>query len=176
MPKIFLLLALFVPVVCFGGIETILVQERQGDCTARVLHDATPTSKIGTIDFRSYKVIDGLHHPCGLTKSQVKESLGRGLAKYVSDKNLKPATSIMVGRISRYPWVQSAWQARSQTGSYKKLSIAEFNALVSSRPISEPFAEALQSNGLEFGGASCEKIQFYSNGWPMDALCWFKIK
>jgi hypothetical protein len=47
---------------------------------------------------------------------------------------------------------------------------------VGSKAISEPFITALHLNGFEFDGASCEKIQFYDNGHPMDALCWFKIK
>jgi len=71
---------------------------------------------------------------------------------------------------------KSDWHAKSQSGTYKKMSRSELNALVSSKAISEPFEIALNLNGLEFDGASCEKIQFYDNGYPMDALCWYKIK
>jgi len=168
--------ALIFSAACFAGIETVLVEEKQGNCTVRVIHDATPSSETGTILFRSFIVVDGLHHPCNPTKSQVTRSLSRGFAIYISHGNLKPATSIMVGKISNFPWVKSDWHAKSQSGTYKKMSRSELNALVSSKAISEPFEIALNLNGLEFDGASCEKIQFYDNGYPMDALCWYKIK
>jgi len=42
--------ALILPAICFAGIETVLVGEQQGNCTVRVVHDATPSSEIGTID------------------------------------------------------------------------------------------------------------------------------
>ena len=169
-------LALALPVICFAGIETVLIEEQQGECTLRVTHDATPSSEIGTIVFRSFTVKDGLHFHCEPTKTQVIESLGKGIAIYLSDENLKPVTSIMVGRISRFPWVNLAWQAKARSGTYAKMSSTEFNAFVASKDISQPFEKALSDNGLEFDGASCEKIQFYENGYPMDALCWFKIK
>ncbi len=168
--------ALIFPVVCFAGIETLLVDEQQGRCTVRIVHDATPSSQIGTILFRSFVAIDGLHYPCELAKSQVTDSLIKGVAKYISHENLKPATSIMVGKIGSFPWVKSDWHAKGRSGTYEKMSRREFNALVGSEAISQPFEIALNLNGLKFGGASCEKIQFYENGYPMDALCWFKIK
>jgi len=171
-----LVIALFLPTICFAGIETILIEEQQGNCTVRVAHDATPSSETGTIDFRSFRIIDGVHYPCEPTRSQVTDSLSKGIAKYISHGNLKPATSILVGNISGYPWVKSKWHANSQSGTYEKMSRSEFNALVSSKIISQPFEIALVINGLEFNGASCEKIQFYENGYPMDALCWLKIK
>ncbi len=126
--------------------------------------------------FRSFTLKDGLHSPCEPTRTQVIDSLGKGIAIYLSDENLKPATSIMVGRISRFSWVNSAWQAKAKSGTYEKMSNTEFNAFVSSIDVSQPFEAVLNKNGLEFDGASCEKVQFYSNGYPMDALCWFKIK
>ena len=169
-------LVLALPAICFAGIETVLIEEQQGRCTLRVTHDATPSSEIGTILFRSFTVIDGMHFPCEPTKTQVIESLGKGIAIYISHDNLKPATSIMVGRISRFPWVNSAWQAKARSGTYEKMSSTEFNAFVGSNDISQPFEIALNHNGLELDGVSCEKIQFYENGYPMDALCWFKIK
>lgn len=168
--------ALILPAICFAGIETVLIEEQQGNCTVRVVHDATPSSEIGTILFRSFTVNDGLHYPCELTKSQVTDSLNKGIAKYISLENMKPATSIMVGKISGFPWVKSDWHAKGRSGTYEKMSRAEFNALVSSQSIAQPFVIAINYNGLEFDGASCEKIQFYANGFPMDALCWFKIK
>ncbi len=171
---LFLILAL--PATSFAGIETILFEEQNGRCTLRITHDATPYSEVGTILFRSFTVIDGLHFPCKPTKTQVTESLGRGIAIYRSQENLKPATSIMVERISRFPWVNLAWQAKAKSGTYEKMSNTEFNHFVGSKDISQPFEIALNQNGLEFDGASCEKIQFYENGHPMDALCWFKIK
>jgi len=174
--KLTLALVFVLPAICFAGIETVLNEEQQDSCTIRVSHDATPSSEIGTILFRSFTVLDGLHFPCELTKSQVTESLAKGIAKYISHQNLKPATSIMVGRISRYPWVNIAWQAKAKSGTYDKMTRTEFNTFVGSKDISQPFEIALTQNGLELDGASCEKIQFYQNGYPMDALCWFKIK
>jgi len=171
-----LALVLAFPTICCAGIETVLVEEQQGICTIRVTHDATPSSETGTIIFRSFSVLDGLHIPCEPTKSQVIESLAKGIAIYLSHEDLKPATSIMVGRISRFPWVNSAWQAKASSGTYKKMSSIEFNALVGSKNVSQPFEIALNKNGLEFAKASCEKIQFYEGGYPMDALCWFEIK
>ena len=169
-------LALMLPPVCFGGIETLLIEEQQGNCTIRISHDATPSSDIGTILFRSFTLVDGLQYPCHPAARQVTESLDKGIAEYRSRQNLKPATSIMVGRISRFPWVTAMWQARSESGSYRKLSISDFNALIGARDISGPFVTALSRNGLELESASCEKLQFYDNGYPMDALCWLTIK
>lgn len=159
----------------FAGIESVLVKEQHGKCTVRIVHDSTPSSQIGTIVFRSFKIIDGLHHTCDLTKDQVIDSLARGIAKYLSHEDLKPVSSIFVGRISRFPWINSSWQSKGQSGKYERMSNRDFNALVSSKDISQPFETALNRNGLKFGGASCEKIQFYKNGAPMDALCWFGI-
>jgi hypothetical protein len=167
---------LIFPTICFAGFETVLVEEQQGNCTIRVVHDAVPSFENGPILFRSFEVIDGVHYPCAPTRFQVTSILGKAIAKYISHENLKPATSIMVGKISSFPWVKSDWQTKGQSGTYEKMSITEFNALVSSKAISQPFEIALNINGLEFDGASCEKIQFYENGYPMDALCWFKIK
>ncbi len=164
------------PTASYAGIETLLIGEQQGNCTIRVTHDATPSSMFGTLVFRSFVVIDSVHHPCAATKSHVRETLSKGIAQYIAYNNLKPITSIMVGKISHFPWIKSDWLNKSQSGSYEKMSRSDFNALVSSEAISEPFKTALNKNGLEFDGASCEKMQFYDNGHPMDALCWFKIK
>ena len=159
-----------------AGVETPLLLEIQGECTVRVVHDAIPDSSTGTLLFRSFRLIEGLSNPCDLTASQVAASLGRGIAAYLAQDNLKPATSLFVGRISRYPWVRSAWQQASLTGSYEKLGIDDFNALVGAGNIARPFTDALRVNGLEPGGASCEKLQFFGNGAPMDGLCWFLIE
>jgi len=172
---LFLLIGLLVSTSATAGIEIALVKEEYGDCTVRVTHDATPDSEIGTLVFRSFIVIDNIHYPCEVDQEQVEHSLGLAVSRYLSSTDLKPVTSIFVGKIAAFPWVQMAWDIKSLSGTYSPLSHKEFSQLVFRRVISRPFASALSAHGLLVSGASCEKLQFYANGAPMNALCWFVI-
>ena len=179
MNRLYKLVALVTTLVGGGvnaGVETPLLLETQGDCTVSVVHDATPDSITGTLMFRSFLLLDGLSHPCDLSRTQVSASLGRGIAAYRAQVELIPVTSIFVGRVSRYPWVRSAWQEQGSTGSFEKLGFDAFNALVGSASIAQPFTDALRVNGLKSGGASCEKLMFHDNGAPLDGLCWILIE
>lgn len=160
----------------YAGVKTELIEEQYRSCTVRIIHDATPSSIKGTIIFRSNKEIKGLLHPCEINEAEVTASLSRGLAQYISQASLKPATSIMVGHISSYPWVRALWEAQSKKSDFMRLSYKEFNELVHSPVISAPFEKGLNQNGLTIFKASCEKVSFYKNGAPQDALCWFSIK
>ncbi len=172
---LFLFIGLFVSAKVTAGIEIVLVKEKYGDCTVRVTHDATPDSNIGTLIYRAYTVVDGIHYPCEVDQEQVEQSMGLAVSRYLSRTDLKPVTSIFVGKIAAFPWVRNAWDIKSQSGSYSPLSHREFSQLVFTAAVSEPFASALSDHGLALSGASCEKLQFHSNGAPMNALCWFVI-
>ena len=169
-----LLLLSFTPASYSG--ETNLVAEQYRDCTVRIFHDATPSSSEGTITFRSNKKTDGVFYPCEINESEVTASLSKGLAQYISQANLKPATSIMVGHISSYSWVRTLWEAQSKKGNIAELSYKEFNELVHTPAISAPFERALIKNRLTIDKVSCEKISFYENGAPENGFCWLSIK
>ena len=170
-----LIIGLLVSANVTAGIEVDLVKEEYGDCTVRVTHDATPDSGIGTLVFRSYTEVDGIHYPCEVDQGQVEQSLGLAVSRYISRADLKPVTSIFVGKIAAFPWVRKAWDVKSQSGSYAPLTHLEFSHLVFTLTVSQPFANALSAHGLALSGASCEKLQFHANGSPMNALCWFEI-
>ncbi len=169
------IIGLLVSTNATAGIENILVEEQYGDCTVRVTHDATPDSDTGTLVFRSYTVVESVHYPCEVDQKQAEHGLGLAISRYISRKDLKPVTSIFVGKIASFPWVRSAWDIKKKTGTYSPLSHREFSQLVFKPVLSRPFASALNVNGLAISGASCEKLQFHANGAPMNALCWFKI-
>lgn len=171
-----LIALLMAPAGAVAGVETPLLIEIQGECTVRVVHDATPDSTIGTLVFRSYRLVDGLSFPCDLTPAQASASLSRGVAAYKAQPELKPVGSVFVGRIERYPWVRSSWQAESLAQSREQLDIEAFNRLVGSAEIGGPFNDALRVNDLEPNGASCEKQMYYDNGAPMDGMCWILIQ
>jgi len=170
-----LIIGLFLSTNVKAGIEIVLVKEEYGDCIVRVVHDATPDSDIGTLVFRAYTVVEGIHYPCEVDQKQVEDSLGLAISRYLSQTDLKPVTSIFVGKIAAFPWVRNAWDIKSQSGSYSPLSHREFSQLVFTSTISLPFTNALHEHGLSLNGASCEKLQFHTNGAPMNALCWFEI-
>ena len=170
-----LVISLLVPASVTAGIEIVLVDKEYGDCTVRVTHDATPDSDIGTLVFRAFTVVDSIHYPCEVDQEQVEHSLGLAVSRYISRADLKPVTSIFVGKIAAYPWVRNIWDIKSQSGSYSPLSHREFSQLVFTPAVSGPFASALSAHGLGLSGASCEKLQFHANGAPMNALCWFVI-
>lgn len=170
-----LTIGLLVSASVTAGIEVVLVKEVYGDCTIRVTHSATPDSDIGTLVFRSYTVVDGLHHPCEADQEQVEHSLSLAVSRYLSRTDLKPVTSIFVGKIAAFPWVRMAWNTKSQSGTHSPLSHRDMNQLVFMPTVSKPFASALADHGLGLRGASCEKLQFHDNGAPMNALCWFEI-
>ena len=172
---ILVLLGGFSP-VSSAGVETPLLLETQGECQVRVVHDATPDSTTGTLVLRAFQLIDGLAYACDVGPAQAAASLGRGVAAYLAQGDLKPATSVFVGRIGRYPWVREAWRLESGTDFRSRLDTDAFNALVGSEEIARPFTEALRMHGLEPGGASCEKLMFHDNGAPMDGLCWILIR
>jgi hypothetical protein len=159
-----------------AGIEVVLLEQQYENCTIRVTHDATPSSTIGTLVFRSYILVNRIQHYCFVEADQVEHSLGEAVARYRSNTGLKPVTSILVGRIGRFPWVKAAWEIDGAQGSFTRLSHRQFNERVNRQDISGPFGHALRENGLSLGGASCEKLQFFENGAPMDALCWFEIE
>ncbi len=170
-----LIIGLLVSVRVNAGIEVVLVKQEYGDCTILVIHDATPDSDIGTLVFRSYTVVDKIHYPCEVDQQQVEHSLGLAVSRYLARADLKPVTSIFVGKIASFPWVRSAWEIKSQSGTHSSLSHRQFSQLVFTAVISQPFASALGSHGFALSGASCEKLQFHPNGAPMNALCWFVI-
>ncbi len=171
----FLIFGLLVSTSNTAGIEIVLVKEKYGDCTVRVTHDATPDSDIGTLVFRSYTVVDNIHYPCEVDQEQVEHSLSLAVSRYLSRVDLKPVTSIFVGKIASFPWVRNAWDIKSQSGTHSSLSHRQFSQMVFTAAVSEPFARALGSHGFALSDASCEKLQFHPNGAPMNALCWFEI-
>ena len=125
-----LIVGLLISVSATAGIEIVLVKEGYGDCTVLVTHDATPDSDIGTLVFLSYTVVDGIHYPCEVDQGQVEQSLGLAVSRYISRADLKPVTSIFVGKIAAFPWVRKAWGIKSQSGSYSPLPHHEFSQLV----------------------------------------------
>ena len=181
---VILIIGLLISAGSVAGIENVLVKEKYGECTVRVTHDActvrvthdaTPDSKIGTLVFRSYAVVDNIHYPCEVDQAQVEHSLGLAVSRYLNRSDLKPVTSIFVGKIASFPWVRNAWDIISQSGTYPRLSHQEFNKQLFKSDLSQPFVRAVKNYGLSLSGASCEKLQFHDNGAPMDALCWFEI-
>ena len=170
-----LVIGLLVYSNAISGIEVVLVKEKFGDCIVRIMHDATPDSDIGTLVFRSYRLADNIHYPCEVDRQQVEQSLRLAVSLYLSEGDLKPVTSIFVGKIAAFPWVRKAWDIESQSGMHEPLSHRAFSQLVFKSAISQPFTDALNHHGLALSGASCEKLQFHSNGAPMNALCWFEI-
>ena len=158
-----------------AGVEFVLVKDVYGDCIVRITHDATPDADEGTLVFRSYIVEGGIHAPCDVDPDQVEQSLRLALSRYLARADLKPVTSIFVGKIAGFPWVRNIWAMESHSGSFEPLSHREFNQRVMASDIYFPFKRALHGTGLKITESSCEKLQFHANGAPMDALCWFVI-
>jgi hypothetical protein len=144
-----LVIGLLVSASTIAGIEIDLVKEDFGNCTVRVTLDATPDSKIGTLVFRSFKIVDGIQYPCEIDQKIVEHSLGLAVSRYLSRPDIKPVTSIFVGKIAAFPWVRNAWKIKSQNGSYSPLSHQAFSQLVFKPWVSQPFSNALNNHGLD---------------------------
>jgi len=158
-----------------AGIETELFSAQYGECTARVIHDAVPYSQTATIVFKSYRVADGVHHPCALSGQDARDSLDRALAGYLMKAELKQVTSIFIGRLIHYPWVVKTLEEGAGSGKRGHLSHKEFNKLVFGSETIRPFKQAVEEHGYAVTSISCEKLMFYRNGAPRDAMCWLIV-
>ena len=170
-------LALIWPLSSTAGIETELFLKQYDACTVRVQHDATPSSKTGVIVIRVFTEQDGVQARClSLDKKHITQSLGTALARYKKRADLKPVTSLMLGRLVNYPWIRTSLEAKAGAAPVKKLSREQFHAFVLKTERAAPFREALEEQGFRVTGANCEKLMFYRNGAPQDAMCWLVIE
>ncbi len=160
-----------------AGIEAELFLKQYEACTVRIYHDATPDATSGVLVIRPYLEKDGVHERCeSLDKKHITQSLTQALQAYKKRDDLKPVTSLMLGRLVNYPWIKTTLAAQAGVPSVKKLSRRQFNAFVLKDEMMTPFKQALELQGFRLTGASCEKLIFYDNGAPQDAMCWLVIE
>lgn len=157
---------------CYAGIENELLLEQYDTCTVRITHDATPDSKTATLVYRTYKVIDDIHQPCDINQEVVYKSLKESFNHYLNNAELKPVTSIMLGRLTRYPWARSFFDKNPVA----KTNHQEFNNIILSSSIIEPFKNAANDSNYSITGVSCEKILYNENNFAIDGLCWLIIE
>jgi hypothetical protein len=157
---------------CYAGIEHELLLEQYNECMVRVTHDATPDSKTGAIIFRAYKIENGIHYPCEINENITSTSLNNAFQNYISLSDLKPVTSVMIGRLIRYLWARSFLEKNS----ISKVTHAEFNKVIFNSPIIEPFKNAVNNFNYSITNVSCEKILYDENNFAIDALCWLIIE
>jgi hypothetical protein len=161
-----------ISIFCYAGIEHELLLEQYNECTIRVTHDATPDSTTGTILFRSFKIEEGIHYPCDINENIASISLNKAFQHYSLRSDLKPVTSVMLGRLIRYPWARNFLN----TNSITKVSHKEFNQIIFDSPIIQPFRNALQNSNYDITGVSCEKVLYNESDFAIDGLCWLVIE
>lgn len=157
--------------LCYAGIENELLLEQHNECTIRITHDATPDSETGTIIFRSYKIKDNVHYACEINENTVSISLNNAFQYYVSRSDLKPVTSVMIGRLIRYLWARSYLE----NNPVPKVTHAEFNKIIFDSSIIEPFKKGISEFNYNITNVSCEKILYDENNLAIDGLCWLII-
>lgn len=160
-----------------AGIETILLDKSHGDCIIRITHDAIPTSKTGSIVFRSYKLLNGVHEPCPPQKNDISTSLDSAFEVY-RQKQLKPATSIFIGRLIHYPWVVDylATQGPVLDKTTGQDRTGLFNNSAFLDEVLMPFQTATAKHHYKIDKTECEKILVNHQGIITDALCWLVIE
>lgn len=160
-----------------AGIETILLDKGPGDCIIRITHDATPSSKTGAIVFRSFKPLNGVHEPCPPQKDDVSTSLSSAFEVY-RQKQLKPATSIFIGRLIHYPWIVGylAGQGPALDKTTGQNRSGLFNSRVFLDEVLAPFQIAIAKHHYKISKTECEKILVNRRGIITDALCWLVIE
>ncbi len=164
-------LIILFPNFCYAGIKHELFLEQYNECTIRITHDATPDSKTGTIIFRSYKIENDVYYPCEINENITSTSLNNAFQYYVSRSDLKPFTSLMIGRLIRYPWARSFLA----NNPIPKVTHAEFNKIIFESSIIEPFKNAINEFNYNITDVSCEKILYNENNLAIDGLCWLII-
>ncbi len=174
--KLVLVLLLVMSSRCFSGVDTLLYSSELEGCKIDVSHSAAPRASTGTILFSAYTIIDGIHRACEVTKVAVSNTLSKGLSALSAEKNLVPVSSIRIGHIQNYKWVKAQLYKISQEDKRTRIGYQEFNKLIASSAISDPFKLALEANGFKLKDASSEKRFYYKNGAPEDAFCWLSIK
>lgn len=167
----FLLLILFSH-VCYAGIKNELLLKQYDECIIDISHSATPDSVTGTIIFKSYRIKEGIHYPCYTNEKNVSASLKKAIQYYSSRTDLKPITSIMIGRLIRYHWIKDYLE----NNPAPKSNHQEFNKIIFNSSIIEPFKNALDVHNYYLTDVSCEKILINDEGFSIDALCWLEIE
>lgn len=174
--RLLIVAILFVSPNCFSGVESQLLSTELNGCKIDISHSAAPGASSGTVLFSSYKVIDGIHWACEITKNAVTQSLKEGISILNTSDNLVPVSSIRIGHIRHYKWALESFKEQSTKEKRDHISNREFGFLVASEVFSAPFSSALKANGFNLKGADCEKVSFYSNGAPEDGFCWLIIE
>jgi hypothetical protein len=174
--KVVLTLLLAISSKCYSGVETLLFESELQGCKIEVSHSAAIGATTGTILFSTYKIIDGIHWACEVTKEAVTNTLTKGLSVFNSVSSLVPVSSIRIGHIQHYKWAKELLHKQSQEEQRAPTGYQEFNQLVASNEVSLPFKLAINSNGFKLKKADCEKRFYYKNGATEDAFCWLIIK
>ena len=165
-------LIIFFSTFCYAGIENDLLLEQYGNCNVRITHDATPDSETGTLIYRSYKIINSIHEPCEINQTIAYASFKKGFNNYLTKSELKPATSIMLGRLIRYSWASSFFDENL----IQKTNHQKFNNIILNSPIIEPFKNAVNDFDYHITDVNCEKILYNEDNFAIDALCWLIIE
>ncbi len=161
-------LIFLIPNICFAGVEKELFLKQYDSCTVRITHDATPDSKTGVLIFRSYKVSNGLHQPCDIDQEIAFNSFKDGFKIYLSSPDLKPITSIFIGRLIRYPWARHVLK----TNPISKTDHQGFNKIILGTSIITPFENAVNDFDYKITNVSCEKMLYDKYNFAIDGLCW----
>jgi hypothetical protein len=165
-------LTIFFSNFCYAGVEHELLVEKQNECTIRITHEATPDSETGSIIFKSYKIEDNIHSPCETSEASVSIFLNKAFQQYSSHSDLKPITSIMIGRLIRYSWAKDLLKQ----SPIPKISSQEFNKEILFSPIIKPFQKAIKEFNYRVTDVSCEKTLYSEKGFAIDALCWLVVR
>ena len=170
---LFFLLCL-VNMPALAGIDTDLYRQSHNGCTIEIQHSATTDFDFATLLFRAHKKVEGIYQRCAISELDAKQSLEKAFALYLQ-KDLKPVTSIFIGRLENYAWAVEYLEKNPITYA-GKVDYRDFNQRIAQSSIFQVFDAALKIHGFRVKGASCEKILMDKQDHSTDATCWILIK
>lgn len=179
--KILLTLSIFFAVNVQAGISLTLFEQENDQCTVRALHDAVPGSK-GVI---MLKVFAGGKTDCKMTKEASATALEGALQHYKSRTDLSEITSVFLGRLVPYKWLNTYLVEASKTSKQWDINKGRpvqgtsnqyVNTLLYKGKVLESFSRVLAKYNYKITGVSCEKVLINRDKLPFDAMCWLVIR